>query len=221
MTGSAAHVSASALSSLIPIRLGAGKWSAACVPQHDADQGHTGSEHLVLMYGLDIAGETPPREPTVRIHSECVLGDVFAADDCDCGTQLQAAIAAIEDAGEGVLIYLRQEGRGIGLFDKLRSLRQDGDTFQRNISIGRPADARGYVLAAEVLRQLGCRTVRLLSGNPAKIAALRAAGLGVTLDPSIAPESLHGRALAEIQAKVRNGYLYDVGGTTPASDHPS
>ena len=205
---------AATLAPSIPIRLGTGTWSASCVPQHESYQGHTGKEHPILLYGLDAVERRRTEEWTVRIHSECVLGDVFAADHCDCRTQLEAAITAIEHAGHGILIYLRQEGRGIGLFDKLRSLQQDGDTFQRNISIGRPADARGYDLAAELLRDLGCRKVRLLSGNPAKIAALRAAGLDVTPDASIDPASLDGRASAEIHAKVRNGYLYDLSGVT-------
>jgi len=198
------------LGDTIPVRVGTGAWSAACVRQRDAEQGHTGGDHLILFHGLDPATEAIPAELPVRIHSECLLGDVFAADHCDCRRQLDRAVAAIERAGRGVLIYLRQEGRGIGLFDKMRSLLQDGDTFQRNASIGLPADARGYSLAADVLRALGCRRVLLLSGNPAKIAALEDAGLDVTLDASIDPSSWEGHASAEIQAKIRRGYLYKI-----------
>src|SRR5690606_19312874 len=122
----------------------------------------------------------PP--PLVRLHSECLTGDAFGSLRCDCGDQLEQALARIGDEGRGVLLYLRQEGRGIGLLNKLRAYHlQDGglDTVDANQQLGFPSDARDYATAAAILRQLGITQLRLLTNNPAKAAALASHGITV------------------------------------------
>ena len=119
----------------------------------------------------------------VRLHSECLTGDALGSLRCDCGIQLDAALDLIGRSGRGVLLYLRHEGRGIGLFNKVRaySLQDRGlDTVDANLALGLPIDARDYSAAAIVLRALGIRAVRLITNNPAKIAALRTRGVAVT-----------------------------------------
>jgi len=118
----------------------------------------------------------------VRIHSQCMTGDVFGSVKCDCGRQLQAAMKLIEKEGRGVLIYQQQEGRGIGIINKIRAyaLQDDGaDTIEANERLGFAADMRRYEQCAEILLELGLRSVRVMSDNPAKIQALRHAGLEV------------------------------------------
>ena len=137
----------------------------------------TGEEHVALLIGAP--GGKPP---LVRLHSECLTGDVFGSLKCDCGPQLQEALRLIEAAGGGILLYLRQEGRGIGLANKLRAyaLQDRGlDTFEANARLGFADDERGYGLAAAMLRALGADEVRLLTNNPAKVAGLEAAGVRV------------------------------------------
>ena len=137
------------------------------------------AEQVALVHG-DLAAAD---EVLVRVHSECLTGDVFGSRRCDCGPQLEAAMAAVVQAGAGVVVYARgHEGRGIGLVDKLRAYAaQDAgqDTVDANTGLGLPADARDYTLAAHVLRDLGVRRVRLLTNNPAKVAALRDRGIDV------------------------------------------
>ena len=136
-----------------------------------------GSEHVALMVGAP--GGKPP---LVRLHSECLTGDVFGSLKCDCGPQLHAALGLIGGAGGGVLLYLRQEGRGIGLANKLRAyaLQDQGlDTVDANRRLGFPDDARDYGLAAAMLRALGIQEVRLLTNNPAKVTGLEEAGIRV------------------------------------------
>ncbi len=136
-------------------------------------------EHLALILG-DISRESTP---LVRIHSECFTGDVLGSLRCDCGPQLQQAMQQIAAAGSGIIIYLRQEGRGIGLLDKLRAynLQDMGyDTVEANLLLGHQADARDYTVAAFILQDLGVRSLRLLTNNPAKIAGLETHGLRVT-----------------------------------------
>lgn len=139
--------------------------------------GTGGDEHLALIIG------TPDREaPLARLHSQCFTGDVLGSLRCDCGDQLRGAITAIGEAGGGVLLYLAQEGRGIGLVNKLRaySLQDEGlDTVDANQQLGFEADERAYAPAAEMLRQLGFSRVRLLTNNPAKVAGLEAFGIEV------------------------------------------
>jgi 3,4-dihydroxy 2-butanone 4-phosphate synthase / GTP cyclohydrolase II len=142
----------------------------------------TGDEHVVLTLGdLDDLAAGPP---LVRLHSECLTGDTLGSRRCDCGDQLEAAQAAIAAEGRGAIVYIRgHEGRGIGLSDKLRAYAlQDGglDTLEANLALGLPIDAREYRAAVAILRHLGVSTVRLLSSNPAKEAALRAVGLEVS-----------------------------------------
>jgi len=135
-------------------------------------------EHLALFMG-DPAGVEPV---LVRIHSECFTGDVLGSRRCDCGEQLNRAMAMVASAGTGVVLYLRQEGRGIGLLEKLRAynLQDQGfDTVDANLMLGHEADGRDYSLAALMLQDLGVRAVRLMTNNPEKISALRAAGIDV------------------------------------------
>nr|WP_283773330.1 GTP cyclohydrolase II [Altererythrobacter sp. KTW20L] len=140
-------------------------------------------EHVALVIGQP----NFDREPLVRLHSECLTGDIFGSLKCDCGPQLQAALklmaAEAEQGGWGVLLYLRQEGRGIGLVNKLRAYRlQDAgfDTIDANMRLGLPVEARDFPTAARMLDLLGVERVRLLTNNPAKVAAMAAAGVTVT-----------------------------------------
>ena len=136
-----------------------------------------GEEHVALLVGA--FGGKPP---LVRLHSECLTGDVFGSLKCDCGPQLREALALIAAAGGGVLLYLRQEGRGIGLANKLRAyaLQDRGlDTVEANQRLGFADDPRDYAHAAAMLRSLGIEQVRLLTNNAAKVAGLAAAGIAV------------------------------------------
>ncbi|MBX2999335.1 MAG: GTP cyclohydrolase II [Caldilineaceae bacterium] len=136
-------------------------------------------EHLALVYG-EIAGHDPV---LVRVHSECFTGDVMGSLRCDCGPQLHAAMRMIAEEGRGVIIYLRQEGRGIGLEMKLRAYNlQDAgyDTVDANLLLGHQADERNYLPAVYILRDLGLHAIRLLTNNPTKIEALRSLGIHVT-----------------------------------------
>ena len=154
-----------------------------------------GGEHLVLVLGdLDaLEGE----DVLTRVHSECLTGDVFGSQRCDCGAQLDASMAKIAERGRGVVLYLRgHEGRGIGLLSKLQAYQlQDAgaDTVDANIKLGLPVDAREYSVAAQLLDDLGVRSVRLLTNNPAKVEALAEHGFGVTripLPPLATPHNL-------------------------------
>jgi GTP cyclohydrolase II len=148
------------------------------------------SEHVAL-----VVGAPSGRPPLVRLHSECLTGDVLGSLKCDCGPQLDAAIAAIAANGWGVLLYLRQEGRGIGLINKLRAyaLQDQGfDTVDANTRLGFAVDSRNFSVAARMLSLLGQRSVRLLTNNPAKVAALGAAGVDVVERvPHILPANPH------------------------------
>jgi 3,4-dihydroxy 2-butanone 4-phosphate synthase / GTP cyclohydrolase II len=138
-----------------------------------------GTEHIALVYGDLGDGE----DVLARVHSECLTGDVLGSRRCDCGAQLEAAMAAVAAEGRGIVCYLRgHEGRGIGLLSKLRAYQlQDGgaDTVDANLELGLPADARDYSIGAQILADAGVRSVRLLTNNPAKVAGLAACGIEV------------------------------------------
>jgi 3,4-dihydroxy 2-butanone 4-phosphate synthase/GTP cyclohydrolase II len=153
-----------------------------------------GTEHLALAYGDLGAGDG--EDVLTRVHSECLTGDVLGSQRCDCGAQLDAAMAMIAERGRGVVLYLRgHEGRGIGLLSKLQAyeLQDSGaDTVDANLELGLPVDAREYSVAAQLLDDLGVRSVRLLTNNPAKVDALAAHGFGVTrvpLPPLVTPHN--------------------------------
>jgi len=136
------------------------------------------TEKLVALVMGDIHGQPP----IVRVHSQCLTGDVFHSLRCDCRQQLELALDMIAEAGAGVLLYEAQEGRGIGLMAKLRAyeLQDQGlDTVEANLELGYEADCREYELPAEVLRQLGVEAVRLITNNPAKVKAMELAGIKV------------------------------------------
>lgn len=167
---------------------GYGTWRAYGY-RHDID----GTEQVVLVYG-DIADGA---DVLTRVHSECLTGDVFGSQRCDCGAQLDAAMVAIAGQGRGVICYLRgHEGRGIGLLSKLQAYElQDAgaDTVDANLELGLPVDAREYSVAAQLLGDLGVRSVRLLTNNPRKVEALARHGFGVTrvpLPPTATPHNL-------------------------------
>ena len=189
--------------------------SQARVPLFDAENARIvayrpsdgGIEHLAI-----VIGEPKADQPVlIRLHSECFTGDLLGSLRCDCGDQLRGAIAAISEVGSGVLLYLAQDGRGIGLVNKLRAYQlQDGgaDTIDANEQLGFDADERLYMPAAQMLRDMGFTHVRLLTNNPDKVAALRACGIDVVERvPHAFPATAHNKAYLETKAK-RSGHLF-------------
>ena len=135
-------------------------------------------EHLALVMG-NVSGQ---EDVLLRVHSECLTGDLFGSQRCDCGEQLEQAMQMVSMAGRGVILYLRQEGRGIGLLDKLRAynLQDEGlDTVEANLRLGHRADERDYTIAGLMIRELGIKSICLLTNNPTKIKSLRALGIPI------------------------------------------
>ena len=141
-------------------------------------EGDTGQDHVALLLG-EMSGPDPV---LVRVHSECLTGDAFGSQRCDCGAQLESALKKIQEVGWGCLVYLRQEGRGIGLHAKIQAynLQDKGaDTLEANLMLGHPADARNYGIASEVLGSIGIEKVSLMTNNPDKVEQLREHGINV------------------------------------------
>lgn len=166
-----------------------------------------GAEHLAIIIGKPAEGQPV----LTRLHSACLTGDLLGSLRCDCGDQLQGAIAEIARQGSGVLLYLAQEGRGIGLVNKLRAYRlQDrgADTVEANLQLGFDADERIYLPAAEMLRQLGFPAVRLMTNNPEKVAGLARSGIEVVERvPHVFPANRHNESYLETKA-ARFGHMF-------------
>jgi 3,4-dihydroxy 2-butanone 4-phosphate synthase/GTP cyclohydrolase II len=183
------------------------------------------SEHIALVHGDLGDGE----DVLTRVHSECLTGDVFGSRRCDCGPQLEEALERIVDEGRGVVVYLRgHEGRGIGLVAKLQAYQlQDGgrDTVDANLDLGLPADARHYGAATQILRDLGVRSVRLLTNNPAKTSSLQEYGVPVTARVRLTPHP-NGHNIGYLMTKRdRMGHdlpdlqdIADAGAPTPVNE---
>ncbi|MCB0791588.1 MAG: bifunctional 3,4-dihydroxy-2-butanone-4-phosphate synthase/GTP cyclohydrolase II [Flavobacteriales bacterium] len=170
----------------------------------------TDEEHLAL-----VKGEWAPDEPVlVRVHSSCVTGDIFGSHRCDCGPQLHAAMRQIEAAGKGVLVYMQQEGRGIGLVNKLRAykLQEEGhDTVEANLMLGFDMDARDYGVGAQILHDLGVRRMRLLTNNPRKRTGLIGYGLEIVENLPIEVEPNEHNAGYLLTKKLKLGHQLSLG----------
>ena len=169
----------------------------------DSTEPRDKAEDLVAL----IMGDIHSTPPVVRIHSQCLTGDVFGSLRCDCRLQLELALQRISDEGAGILLYERQEGRGIGLMAKLKAyeLQDEGlDTVEANVALGFKADCREFELPAQVLRQLGVRAVRLMTNNPEKLEALEAAGIRVVerISAEVEPLESFERYLSTKQEKM-------------------
>ncbi len=167
-------------------------------------------EHLALVFGEVFEKEAV----LVRVHSECFTGDVLGSRRCDCGEQLQKAMEMIAAEKKGVVVYLRQEGRGIGLAEKLKAYNlQDGglDTVEANIALGHQADERDYSLAAAILRELGVLSVRLLTNNPDKIKKLEDLGISV-IERVALPPTVYADNYSYLQTKAeRMNHILNMG----------
>jgi 3,4-dihydroxy 2-butanone 4-phosphate synthase/GTP cyclohydrolase II len=163
----------------------------------------SGKTHLALVKG-DVEGR---ENVLVRVHSECLTGDVFHSLRCDCGEQLEQALAQLEEEGSGVLVYMSQEGRGIGLLNKLRAyeLQEQGlDTVEANLELGFPADARDYGIGNQILADLGLTTIRIITNNPKKLVGIDGFGLTVVeqVPIEVTPQAENRRYLATKRAKL-------------------
>jgi GTP cyclohydrolase II len=165
-----------------------------------------------------VMGDIDTQPPLVRIHSQCLTGDVLGSLRCDCRLQLELALKKISEAGAGILLYERQEGRGIGLMAKLKAyeLQDEGmDTVEANEELGFAADCRAYELPAAVLNRLGVQKVRLMTNNPEKVEALQSAGIEVVerVSAEVAPHESFERYLRTKQEKM--GHIFDHAAGTP------
>jgi len=171
-------------------------------------------EHLALVMG-DVATDDPV---LVRVHSQCLTGEVFGSLRCDCGEQIHLAMKSIAEEGRGVLLYMRQEGRGIGIHNKIRAyaLQDKGlDTVEANISLGFAPDLRDYGVGAQILAELGLRNIRLLTNNPKKVVGLESYGLKVVETvPIIAPPNPFNSRYLETKRK-KLGHLLKECDVTP------
>jgi GTP cyclohydrolase II len=172
-----------------------------------------GKEHVAIIHGDVVGHEDVP----IRMHSECLTGDALGSVRCDCRDQLEASLLSISKRERGMVLYLRQEGRGIGLLNKIRAYSlQDGglDTVDANLALGFRDDERDYSIAAHMLHSLGVRSVRVMTNNPNKLHQLE--GYGVTVAgriPHVLPPNEHNRFYLETKAK-RSGHFIDFGGRT-------
>ncbi|PWA81296.1 GTP cyclohydrolase II, RibA, GTP cyclohydrolase II [Artemisia annua] len=169
-----------------------------------------GLEHVAMVKGEIGDG----KDVLVRVHSECLTGDIFKSSRCDCGNQLALAMQQIEEAGQGVVVYLKgHEGRGIGLGSKLRAynLQDDGrDTVQANEDLGLPVDSRDYGIGAQILKDLGVRTIKLMTNNPAKCDGLKGYGIQITdRVPVLTPITKHNKRYLETKG-TRMGHVYGI-----------
>jgi GTP cyclohydrolase II len=169
------------------------------------------NEHVALTTGFEPGTVGEDEAILVRLHSECLTGDVFGSRRCDCGEQLADSMRLLREQGRGVLLYLRQEGRGIGLANKISAyaLQEEGlDTVQANLALGLPEDARDYRVAAEMLLDLGVHRAALLTNNPAKIEGLRSHGIEVVerLPVQVEPNQFNLRYLRTKKEKL--GHLF-------------
>lgn len=160
---------------------------------------------------LSVGNLASTQTPLVRLHSECLTGDVLGSLRCDCGEQLAASLELIRSERVGLLLYLRQEGRGIGLVNKIKAyeLQEQGlDTIDANLALGLPVDSREYASSAEILKHLGLRRIRLLTNNLAKVRVLRREGLEVERVPLVMPPNPLNLAYLRAKAE-RMGHLID------------
>lgn len=186
------------------------RWGLFRIYGFRGESGSDGNRRVEEAVAL-VMGDIHSAPPLVRIHSQCLTGDVFHSLRCDCGQQLEMALAKIAEEGAGILIYEQQEGRGIGLMAKLQAyeLQDSGlDTVEANERLGFKADHREFALPAEILKTLGIQQVRLLSNNPDKVAALERAGVTVTERvPCEVPPTLHAEEYLKTK-KEKLGHLF-------------
>lgn len=170
----------------------------------------SGKEHLALTLG-DIGSDAPV---LARVHSECLTGDALFSQRCDCGAQLEAALRAVAEEGRGVVLYLRQEGRGIGLVNKIRAYQlqeQGADTVEANERLGFAADERRYDMVRPMLEHLGVSSLKLMTNNPRKLAALVASGVAVERLPLVVGATASNRRYLATKA-TRLGHWLDASG---------